>query len=370
MHYEFRQDHRLALSQAMQRAFHVLKLPSIELAHFLEKAIDENPLLQKMGDPVGSWDAPEEISLYQFVLEQALIEGIPRAADVVGLLDRKGFITDSIDPNIREEIQRLDPPGIGARNVQEALLIQLRRLGMEGTMAYLLVTDHYEDLLHKRWSLLEKKFGEGVHAIIERDLSKLDPFPGYRYGKSITPYSTPDISISFDEEWTVEIKDSDMPQFTIDDKSMMMCTMRRYKAGALWLKRILGRRKRILLDLATALIKFQGPFMKGEGGMKPLSMKRIAEEVGVSESTVARAVSGKMIDCPVGLLPLKSFFKTNTQAKDLLLQLIGDEDKRRPLSDLELVERMSQKGVKVARRTIAKYRRELGIDGANHRKVK
>ena len=364
----------LIISTALTQAFEVLKMSSEELFDHIESVLESNPLIAVYGPSRGidGCIPRHEVSLYEHLMMQArlVFHDLSEAEAIIGNLDEKGFYTEAVrDEDTLKIIQSFDPPGIAARDVRESLLIQLKMAGHETSLAHLLIDRYYPDFLHGRRLKISRALKCSLLVLqqeIEAKIKPLDPFPGYRF--NIGPSIIPSIDLIITEEVIVN---SPLPLFFLKEEYAVFSHTpfyRSYLAEAKWLLRSVKRRNHILHLLGSFLKKTQRSFLQGEGLLKPMTMKEAAIEMGLSEASLTRAVSGKLVSSPLGILPLRSFFSTNQQAKDLLAKLIATEDKRAPLSDEKLARHMKLKGVKIARRTVTKYRLELNIEGASRRK--
>ncbi len=399
-----RQDHRLVMSVAMERAFQVLMMPTIELSDWLEREIEKNPLLdlqKSYCEPFDQSMIRSEVTLYDYLMKEIGVyfqtereKAIAR--EIAGSLDEKGFLTLSPEELIGKEdvlrkFQQIEPLGIGARSVQETLLIQLE--DKKERPIYRIVALHYDDLLHNRLKIISKKLKISIVEIkkmIQNDLRPLNPYPGRAFQREINSDLVADITIQKEGGlWSVEVNDSNLPSFQIHEfyldalenqslKSDEVDYIRRHLAAGKWLTRILGRRKKTLHEIATYLLKQQRDFLEGiTDAPIPMTMKEVAEALALSESTITRAIADKGVATPRGLLKLRSFFTcgiqssrgeiSNQEAKDLLLKLIHQE--KDPLSDEALSQKLKKRGIQCARRTVTKYRKELKIASASQRKV-
>lgn len=334
-------------------------------------------------------------------------EELHLAEQIIGHLDQKGQLTDcpeQIAPNASRELLEkvlktlysFDPPGIFARDMQHSLLLQLEIRGKRNSFAYLLIEKHFDDLLHNRLGFLQKKCHCSLRTLyqtIREEIAPLSPHPASRFLGTPAQYITPDLTIEKKEEgWSIEIHEESLPQFRIsplylpslEDASLPKeerAFLRRQMVSGKWLTQIVERRRKILRDLALCLIKKQGEYLCGkERSLVPMTMQEITKELQIHESTLARAVAHKHLSCAQGVVPLRSFFThrittssgqeiSNDTVKQLLLRLVAEEDKTRPLSDQALSAKIVKLGVPCARRTITKYRQLLQIPSASHRKV-
>ena len=399
------QDQRLIMSVAMERAFHVLQLPTEELSDWLEQEIEQNPVLDLPRSPAKEFDpssTPSKPSLYDHLLFQIAIhftteEEKKIAHYFAGSLNSKGMLTLSKEEvkgkeKVLHVFQRMEPRGVGALSVQEALLIQLEE--KSHSLAYSLVSNHYDDLLHLRLQKIAKEMHltlSKVKAIIHKQIRPLNPFPANGYQDEANPFLTADVTLRNEENvWSVEVNDSSLPPIQIhpyylnalEEKELKkdeIALIRRHLAAGKWLIRIIDRRKRTLQEIATYLLKRERDYFEGiASAPTPLTMKEVAKALSLSESTITRAIANKALATPRGLLTFRSFFNqglrsikgdvSSKQAKNLLLKLIQQEEV--PLSDETLSKQLLSQGIQCARRTVTKYRKELKIGSASQRKLR
>ena len=352
-------------------------------------------------------------TLYEYLMIQAREtfenpEEIRLAEVICGSLEESGLLTTSLTEiaalnnttiealkPVLTTIQSFEPPGVGAEDLGEALLIQLTRQGKSSTLAYQIVENHFEDLLHKRIVNISR----GLHCstaeasqAIQTDIAPLDLHPGTDFSRALPQAIVPDAVVKQEgEDLIVEINDDPMPTFNINRGYLRMLNddglpeetrnfIRNKLASVKWLQRSMQQRNDTIFRVTTSLARFQADFfLNPEGQLVPLTMKTLAEELEVHESTIARTVANKYIDSPRGLLPLRSFFtnayvnekgqelSSNTVRK-VLEQIISEENKMRPLSDEAISNLISKKGIQCARRTVAKYRGALNIGNAQQRR--
>ncbi|CCB90149.1 RNA polymerase factor sigma-54 [Simkania negevensis] len=409
-----RQDQRLIMSFAMKRAFAVLQMPLPELSEWLQNELEQNPVLEVMlpsSTPDLSFVSKQD-SLYEYLEKEIALhfrtdDEKKIALFIAGSLDSKGFLTLSdkeicdmlgIDQvtltAVMNQFHQIEPIGLGARSAQEALLLQLLQKGQQKTRLYKLVHKYFDDLLHNRLQVIAKAMHLSVPIVkemIQKELKKLDPFPGHQFNHEITQVIVPDLTIEKEGDmWKVEVYGEGLPQFhlhpryldNLEQEKMAKDELefvRRHLASGKWLVRTLERRKKILTDIGTYLLKKQWDFLEGiTGAPLPLTRKEVATALGISESTVTRAITHKYVTTPRGLLPLAAFFShaiqtqsgaiSNQDAKNLLQKLVQNENKKSPLSDEALSEALKSQGIPCARRTVAKYRKELKIGSKHHRK--
>jgi RNA polymerase sigma-54 factor len=292
-------------------------------------------------------------------------------------------------------VQKLDPPGVGARNLRECLLLQLTPDVPCRDILQILVANHLDDIQQNRLPAIEKKTGIPIEKIKEalEHLRRLNPRPGSQYVPENTQYVLPDLIVEPNEhgEYEVRLVDDHTPQLAISryyqkqlknkstDPAAREFIQKRIQS-ARWLIESIEQRRNTLLKVARAIIEHQKDFLdKGPESIEPLKMQQIADRVHVHVTTVSRAVDDKWIQTPRGIFSLKRFFGGGTTTTDgeevawdtikqKLLEIIAKEDKGNPLSDEEIVEELGRHGFPVARRTVTKYRRTLHIPSSRQRK--
>jgi RNA polymerase sigma-54 factor len=292
-------------------------------------------------------------------------------------------------------VQKLDPPGVGARDLRECLLLQLTPEIPCRDVLHVLISNHLDDLQQNRLPAIEKKSGIDLETIKEalEHLRRLDPKPGARYAPANAQYVLPDLIVEPDEHGGYEVRlvDDHTPQLSISKHYQRLLKnkqadpaarefIQKKIQSARWLIESIEQRRNTLLKVARAIIDHQKDFLdKGPEYIEPLKMQQIADRVGVHVTTVSRAVDDKWVQTPRGIFPLKRFFGGGTTTADgeevawdtikqKLLEIIAKEDKLNPLSDEEIVEQLGQSGFPVARRTVTKYRKALRIPSSRQRK--
>jgi RNA polymerase sigma-54 factor len=292
-------------------------------------------------------------------------------------------------------VQKLDPPGVGARDLRECLLLQLDDQNKADTLAYRLVKEAWDDLKGHRWSELGKRFGLEAAEVqqVADDLAKLDPKPGLQHAPATDSYITPDLIVEkIDGRYHVFLNDGGLPRLRISPVYQAIARDKRtYNTenkefihqrlnSAHWMIQAIEQRRQTMLKVMNFIVDRQREFFeKGVEYLKPLTLREVADVINMHESTVSRVTNEKYVQTPRGLLPLKFFFSsglTTTTGEDAsarsikaqIEKLVGDENASNPLTDQQIVELFDQKGVKIARRTVAKYRDQLGILPARMRK--
>jgi RNA polymerase sigma-54 factor len=292
-------------------------------------------------------------------------------------------------------VQRLDPPGVGARDLRECLLLQLLPETPCHDVLQVLISQHFDDLEHNRLPAIEKKTGIPLEKIKEalEQLRRLNLRPAASFDMDNSQYVVPDLIVELDEhgDYQVRLAEEYSPQLSISrDYQRLLRNKQTDPAtreyiqkkiqSARWLIESIEQRRNTLLRVARAIIEHQKDFLdKGPEFIEPLKMQQIADRVGVHVTTVSRAVDDKWVQTPRGIFPLKRFFGGGTTTaggdeiawdtvKQKLLEIIAKENKQNPMSDEEIVDEMARQGLKVARRTVTKYRQGLLVPSSRQRK--
>ena len=292
-------------------------------------------------------------------------------------------------------IHKLDPPGVAARDLRECLLLQLEARGETGTLAYRLVKEAFDDLKAHRWSDLGKRFGLDAAEVqkVADELAKLDPKPGLQHSAANEAYIIPDLIVEkIDGQYHVFLNDGGLPRLRISRTYQEIARDKKKFQGenkdfinqrlnsAHWMIQAIEQRRQTMLKVMNFIVDRQREFFeRGVEYLKPLTLREVADVINMHESTVSRVTNEKYVQTPRGLLPLKFFFSSglstttgeDASARSIKAQIekmVADEDPKEPLTDQQIVELFAQRGVKIARRTVAKYRDQLGILPARMRK--
>jgi len=309
--------------------------------------------------------------------------------------DFNGRATPELAEQGLKLVQRLDPPGVGARDLRECLLLQLNPSLSGHDVLHTLISQHFDDLEHNRLPVIEKKTGIPIERIKDalEQLRRLNLRPSAAFEVENPHYVIPDLIIECTDQgaYDVRLADQNAPQLAISrdylkqlrNKETDQATrdfIQKKIQSARWLIESIEQRRNTLLRVARAIIEHQKEVLdRGPEFIEPLKMQQIADKVGVHVTTVSRAVDDKWIQTPRGIFPLKRFFGGGTTTaqgdeiawdtiKQKLLEVIAKEDKLNPMSDEEIVDEMARQGVKVARRTVTKYRQNLLIPSSRQRK--
>jgi RNA polymerase sigma-54 factor len=353
-----------------------------------------------------------ETSLQEHLMQQAEMTDLSPPAilaiqHLVGSLDDRGFLTqtpsdvalqtglplDAVQEALKI-LKTFDPPGIGAKDLADCLLLQLAAKGRSDSLALRMIRDYFDLLTRRRIPELARKLGadaDDVQSAIE-EIGKLDPAPGRRFAEDNNRVVVADVTVEKDgDEWKIHLNSDYIPRLRISStyrdliakgtlsKDERDYLRERMRSGKFLIDSI-EQRQRTIERITREIINAQKEFFEnGVSALKPLTMTQIADVVGVHETTVSRAIANKYIKTPHGVFDFKYFFTpgyqndsgasvSNTSVKEMIADLVAGEDKSTPLSDQEIVSKLQEKGIKIARRTVAKYREELGILPSNLRR--
>jgi RNA polymerase sigma-54 factor len=307
-------------------------------------------------------------------------------ADLEGIASVCDVSAEQVEDVLRN-IQEFDPPGIAARDLHECLLIQVRHMGMEGTLPERIIRDHLKELENNRIVQIAKKLQAPISEVIEAVewIKGLEPKPGRLFGTEEPHYITPDVfAIKFEDDYVIVLNEDGLPKLRISmfyrqslSKKDLAKETRNYiqdkMRSAVWLIRSIHQRQRTIYNVTESIMRFQREFLDdGIDYLRPLVLKDVAMDTDLSESTISRVVTNKYVHTPQGLYELKYFFNSSIQTehgeslasqsvKDKIKRMVNDEDPRHPRSDQEIAELLSEQGIHIARRTVAKYRTMLGV---------
>ena len=292
-------------------------------------------------------------------------------------------------------IQTLEPPGVGARSVQECILIQMRQQGMEGTLPFRIMDEHFDDLMNHRWNDVARALGVSLREVQDAadGMSRFDPKPGRAMSADPEHYIIPDLIVEkIDGEYMVFANDTNLPRLRISrayrdvarDRKNFKGENREFIAAKLnsanWMIQAIEQRRQTMLKVMNFIVDRQLDFFeKGIQHLRPLTLREVAEHIEMHESTVSRVTNEKFVQTPRGVYPLKFFFSSGLATasgedisargvRDKIKHLVEAEDPGKPLTDAAIVKLLLEDGVKIARRTVAKYRDQLGILPARMRK--
>jgi RNA polymerase sigma-54 factor len=336
-------------------------------------------------------------------LNQSVLSGSDRKAAelVIGNMDDNGFLQSTpeemaLNSGIPREdfekmlalIQSFYPPGVGARDLRECLLIQLQRQEKDNTLEYKIVSEHMEDLGRRRFPEIARRMGVSVEDVQKaaNNIARLNPRPGQVFAAAPQNYVLPDVIVEkVDGEYQITLNNEQIPHLRISNLYKDIIASGNNQSGEVkdyirdkirsgkFLIRSIHQRQQTIFNIAQQIVSRQRDFLEhGPSHLKPMIMREVADAVGVHETTVSRAVSGKYMATPQGVFEMKYFFTSgyqtatgeslsNISVKQAILDLVKHENGSAPLSDHEMVEILGERGIPIARRTVAKYRDELNI---------
>ena len=329
------------------------------------------------------------------------------AALIIGNLDERGYIAGELNEICQREyvsadeltevldtVQRLDPSGVGARDLQECLLIQLRNSKRKNGIVERIVERHLPLLVTRNFQVIARDLGITIEQVIEnvQIISDLEPNPGRQFGAEAVQYITPDVYVfKSSDKWIVSLNEEGLPQVKISNHYRELFSDqkrgskdRSYVSGKLkeaeWLIKSIQQRQSTIYRVTRGIVDKQRDFFEhGIEHLKPMILKDIAKELDLHESTISRVTSAKYAHTPRGIFELKFFFNSavagtkgagvaSETVKRSIATLVRNEDPKRPHSDQALVEMLEKDGIQLARRTVAKYREQLNIPPSNKRK--
>lgn len=330
------------------------------------------------------------------------------ARQIIGNLDDNGYLKTPLEEvaqsvNASQEdtekalciVQHLDPIGVGARDLKECLLIQVHHYGFAGTPVETMVQEHLELLRNHNYQELAKRLKSTLPEVQKwvESIKHFDPLPGQKYSSSEPQYVTPDVFvIKMDGDYKVILDDDGIPRLRINPLYRRMLEEKDSNSqetidyvkdkikSALWLIKSIDQRQRTIYKVAESIVRHQRGFLDhGIEMMKPLVLKTVAEDIGMHESTVSRAVTNKYMHTPQGVYEMKFFFHSalsnirgvdisSLTIKEKLRKIVDSEDPLRPLSDSEITSIFQREGLKISRRTVAKYREDMRIPPSHQRR--
>ena len=437
------QTQKLSMTPELIQAIQILQYNNQELNEYIDKELLENPILEseyhkesdteididslrdqliqadenveayKQGESHSTSDeySYENFVAFNYTLTEFLIEQLHfsslKGQDaeigryIIENIDDNGYLSMSLEEicsvldvdldsceRVLDLIHTFEPSGVGARDLNECLIIQLASLGELTDEIEFIISNRLKDLADNKYALISKEVGISLTEVQEiADLIKtLEPKPGRGFDSDNSiKYILPDIYVEeTNGEYIVSANDGSTPSLHISsyynslteeaksDKELSNYLNNRFNS-AMWLMKSIEQRKKTIYNVASAIVQFQNDFFaKGERFLKPLTLKQIAETVGVHESTVSRAINGKYMQCPRGVFELKYFFTggilnedgsgvSSNSIKSMIKEFVDAEDDKKPLSDSKISEMLHEKGIDISRRTVAKYRDDIGI---------
>jgi len=389
----------------------------IDFGSFFDEYLDpgyKSPAMEVVERPSLETFLATAVRLNEHLNRQLSLEdlsaGVAQAASVlIGNVDDNGYLPISLEEvaasagaSLSEVeaalrvLQVLDPPGVGARDLRECLLLQLRALGAEDGVAWQIVSDHLPLLQNRDWKGLCRVLGRPP-AHIETAVSlirRLDPTPGRRYSSEGARAVEPDVAfLKVGDTYQVVMNDDDVPQLRLNrqyknllDRDGATKEVRNYVrerySSAMQLMRNIEQRKQTILKVCLTIVGRQTEFLdRGLDHLRPMMIKEVAEQIGVHPSTVSRAVANKYAHTPQGVFELRYFFSEAVQGpagestslvilKRRVKKMIEEEDRARPLTDDQITQMLQSAGIMVTRRTVAKYREDMRIPSTHQRRLK
>lgn len=421
------QSLRLAMTQELRQAITMLQYNVQELTEFLYEQSLENPLIElggfdreKKKSKTTGKKTENQMEIYSVdstTIQQHLVnqlqyykidEAQRRIASFIILnVDENGYLQETNEElasllSVRIEdvngcmelVQSLEPAGVGARNIQECLSIQLKRLHKRDALAEMIVDEHFSYFVKKDWRKLAnvlkcstEELQEAVHVI-----TSLQPKPGLAFSSEKPMYIVPDMAVKKEENrLVIQMNERNMPRIEIhseysellhNSESEVASYVSEKYQHVQWIMRSLKQRKQTLLNVMEVIIEKQRDFfVDGPQYLKPLALKEVAEVLGVHESTISRATRNKYVQTPYGLFEMKSFFSnavvttedeaiSTKRVKQLIGEFVEKENKKKPLSDQKISKMLEEEyEIVVSRRTVAKYREQLNIPASSLRKT-
>ncbi len=435
------QTQKLALTPELIQAIQILQFSNQELDSYVQEQLLINPVIEtsasrpseepELPDPErfeGSYrgeyrrderqqpyerHVSNDVTLTEHLMFQ--LQFAPLCASqrkigkyIIESLDDNGYLTQSreeltkvldVDMPVLEKvldvIHTFEPAGVGAQNLGECLLIQLESQGRLTEPKRRLISEFLEDIASNRLSAIAKTLGtdtEHIQQIVD-EIKTLDPKPGRAFAsQDETRYITPDVFVEKEDgEYHVIINEGSVPHLMVssyyrqvlrestNDKDLAEYLSSRINT-ANWLIKSIEQRKQTIYNVASAVVRYQRDFFEyGSRHIKPMTLRQIAEEVGIHESTVSRSINGKYMQSPRGVFEIRYFFSggvsseggdgvSSVAVKSIIREMIDQEDPQKPCSDQQMADRMNEEGINISRRTVAKYREGMGIASSQKRR--
>ncbi|MEW6439475.1 MAG: RNA polymerase factor sigma-54 [bacterium] len=339
--------------------------------------------------------------LWQVRLSHFSKEEKTAAEMIVGNLNEDGYLDCPLEEisqacqmdlalveKVLSRIQDCDPIGVAARDLQECLILQARKLGVGNTIVETILREHLGNLEKKRYDQIAKRLGVGLEEVLAavRVIVNLEPRPGRSFTGEEPLYITPDVHVyKIDDEYVVVLNEDGLPKLRISSYYKGILSgwegtsdstkeyIQEKLRSAAWLIKSIHQRQRTIYKVACSIVKFQREFLdKGIAYLKPLVLRDVAEDISMHESTISRVTTNKYMHTPQGILEMKYFFKSSIPqragdkissetVKERIRQMIAQEDPQAPISDQEIVGLLKSSNIEIARRTVAKYRESLSI---------
>jgi RNA polymerase sigma-54 factor len=377
-------------------------------------SLDQDNRLENMASSTGGladhllWQlhlldfTPEIVEVCEFIIGNLDEDGFLRATDVE-IIEGTGCTAHCVTEALAA-VRSLDPPGVAAANLQDCLAAQIEHLLMDSDQngngevlqqAHLVVTEHWNELLHQKWEALAELLGFAelgeVKPILDV-IQGLELKPGRMFRQDNNQYIEPDVHVrKIEDEYTIALNDDGLPKLRINARYQRMLEgknldpqanefLRDKMRSAMWLMKSIDQRQRTIYKVAQSIVSFQKEFLdNGIEHLRPMVLRQVAEDIGMHESTISRVVSNKYMYTPRGLFPMKYFFHSGVDSargenvssmvvKERIRKVVEAEDPARPLSDSKIMRMLQKEGIRLARRTVAKYREEMMIPSSDKRK--
>ncbi len=342
----------------------------------------------------------------RYASEDAAVRRI--GAQIIGNLDEDGYLRAELEEiaqrcgataeevtRVLELVQGFDPPGVAARSIQECLLLQLKRDPLPDPVSVEIIETYFDDLSRRRYQDIARAMKLPVDRIMEsvEEIMGLEPKPGRRFGGNDSRYIVPDVFVyKIGSDYTIVLNEDGIPRLRVN--SLYRSLLRGAGSGdeakqyveqklrsAMWLIKSVDQRQRTLRKVTQSIVKFQREFLdRGLPHLRPLSLRDVGEDIGMHESTISRVTTNKYVETPQGLFELKFFFHSgiasgdgemvsSVSVKKMIQDILAAEDPAKPQSDQEVAQALQKRGLTIARRTVAKYREELGILPSHQRRL-
>src|SRR5690625_2846652 len=427
-----KQTLNLVMTAELRQAINLLQYSTYDLYQYIQEQQAENPLIEIADDYQDTYTnystnrtindedntipdplmfvSNDETTLYDELLQQvnflSLTDGQRNLVNYfIQNIDENGYLqineeklaeqlnisVDDIDAAIKI-VQQLEPAGVGARNLAECLTIQAERQFADDDLLISLVKNHLTELANRQWEMLSERYDVPLQEIqrVFSLIQTLDPKPGTTLTSEQAKYVEPDVIITYDNgQFSVRLNDAYIPDIRLNKdylpylnkESEMSTYIKSQYKKFYWLKKSIEQRRKTILKITQVIIKRQLHFFEhGFAGLQPLTLKDVAEEINMHESTVSRATMNKMIQTPKGTFNMRRLFSTSlnrsdgsmtsqTKVKLLLQDVVDNEDKTKPLSDQKIADYLkTEKDIKITRRTVTKYREQLNIPSSRQRR--
>lgn len=425
------QTQKLTLTPELIQSIKILQFSSAELESYVEDQIMNNPVLEseiQVREDAPSYSSRGERSqgipferndissttlnehlLFQLQFVKAQKQILDAAKYIIEILDDNGYLTQTSEEiilsgkysmddvlNALDIVREFDPAGVAASDLKECLILQLKAAGTCTEIKEEIINSHLELIGLNRLGQISKALDISVTEVQEivNEIKKLDPKPGRAFASSSdeTRYVTPDIYLEKEDgQYKLLLSESRLPKLSVSpyysdmmNQNLPDAELKTYLTehikSANWLIKAIEQRNSTIYNVANAIVKYQEKFFdEGEKYLKPLLLKQIAEEVGVHESTVSRTINGKYMQTPKGLFELKFFFSSGVTddsgegvssraVKMKIKEMVDAENPKKPVSDQKITDELNKEGIDISRRTVAKYREEMGIYSSQKRK--